>query len=453
LICLILWPNYLALALPGLPWITALRLTGIPMAALLLICLSTSKGFRDDLNGALAATPGVRLIWIVFVAMQFVTLPFSKYIADSISKTMIQQIEWASVFLVSVWVCRIPGRANRYLLLIALLAAPLFLLIPLEAKHHKVLWSGHIPALLKVDDPVAAIILGGQIRGATGEYRAKATFTTPLGLGEYMACLAPFALHAIIMGRSWLLRLGAVVVLGLGWYSIRAADARLGVVGYLVSFVLYVLYWGLARLRRDRRDLVASAVAYAYPALVAVTALAVETVKPLHDLVLGGAATQASNAARQAQLERGIPKILANPIGHGTGMSGTTLGYGRGEFITVDNYWLTIALDYGVVGLAAFLLVFALPIASGARAALKPATLDDPELRLLAPLVIALSAFLIMKLVFSQPDNHPLFFALAGVTVALIYRAKRAEAEARLASQAEAAPAPLPGRVLRRAAR
>ncbi|WP_309644147.1 hypothetical protein, partial [Phenylobacterium sp.] len=57
IVCLVLWPNYLAIALPGLPWITFLRLTGIPMALMLLISISTSKTFRADLSRVLSAAP------------------------------------------------------------------------------------------------------------------------------------------------------------------------------------------------------------------------------------------------------------------------------------------------------------------------------------------------------------------------------------------------------------
>src|ERR1700743_921869 len=50
---LIAWPNYLAIALPGLPWITVLRLTAFPMALLLLICLSMSHDFRTKMKQTL----------------------------------------------------------------------------------------------------------------------------------------------------------------------------------------------------------------------------------------------------------------------------------------------------------------------------------------------------------------------------------------------------------------
>ena len=74
----IVWPNYLALALPGLPWITVIRLTAFPMAFLLLISLSTSVSFRSELRQSLRAVPGLWLAFLVFVVMQFVTIAFSR---------------------------------------------------------------------------------------------------------------------------------------------------------------------------------------------------------------------------------------------------------------------------------------------------------------------------------------------------------------------------------------
>src|SRR3546814_9768945 len=66
LIALPLWPNYLAIALPGMPWITLLRIIGAPMILLLLIALSVSAEFRRGLCASLDATAPV---WKMLVAL------------------------------------------------------------------------------------------------------------------------------------------------------------------------------------------------------------------------------------------------------------------------------------------------------------------------------------------------------------------------------------------------
>lgn len=429
LIILILWPNYLALALPGLPWITGLRLAGFPMAFFFLICLSTSKEFRAELGEAMRSVPYLWVVLTVFVVMQFITIPFGKSPPAGAQRALLQQVNWTSMFLIGAWVGRTPGRAQRYIILAMLLAIPISAIDILEAHEQKVLWVGHVPSFLKVDDPSAALILSSAIRGATGLYRVKATFSTPLGLAEYLALLTPFALHMFFGQNRFLTKAVGLLLLPFLFYCIRMTDARLGIVGLLVSILAYVLFWGLLRLFRNRTDLFAAAVVYAYPALFCTAAAAVLFVHRLNVMVFGGGAQEASNEARKNQLHMAIPKIIANPIGHGPGGSGAAMGYAAGDFITIDNYYLNLALDYGVIGITAFLAMFLMVITAGVRATVRSAQIREKEITLLVPLTVVMSAFLVIKLVFSQPDNHPLVFAMLGLLVGLIYRVQAANAQ------------------------
>jgi hypothetical protein len=217
--------------------------------------------------------------------------------------------------------------------------------------------------------------------------------------------------------------MSGVLFLPVVFYCVRLTDARLGVVGFLVSIMLYFLFWGLLRLRRNGRDLLAATIVYAYPALFAAAAAAVTFIRPVHTVVFGGGAQAASDQARRTQLFMGMPKVVENPIGFGAGGSGGAMGYAPGDFITIDNYYLSVALDYGVIGLVVFPGIFLIVIAWAVRMMLHTADSKDRELGLLTPLAVALSAFLVIKIVFSQQDNHPLIFMMLGILVALSYRA------------------------------
>lgn len=435
IVSLIIWPNYLALALPGLPWITVIRLTGFPMTFLLLICLSTSASFRSELRQSLRSVPGLWAAFIVFTAMQFLTLGFSKSIPSSIQRALLQQVNWTAVFVVCAWIFRKPGRAERYVALFVLLSLPVILVTVLESRQQKLLWTGHVPSFLKIDDPTAAAAMTGSVRGATGQYRAKATFSGPLGLGEYLAMMTPFCIHIALGAYRPILRIGAAVLVPAIFMCFILADSRLGIVGFLVSVLLYGLFWGLIKMRRERGSILAATVVYAYPAVFAMAMVGVMFVGKLHRMVFGGGAQAASNAARQNQIHMAIPRFFENPFGHGASQSGTALGYSADSFVTVDNYYISLALEYGIIGISAFLAIFGTAIVFGARSAMTPVALRDRELSLLAPLTIALSAFLVIKGVFSQQDGHPLVFAMLGMVVALAYRVS-------VAMQAEAQPQP-----------
>ncbi|MDP3769121.1 MAG: O-antigen ligase family protein, partial [Dehalococcoidia bacterium] len=290
-----------------------------------------------------------------------------------------------------------------------------------------VLWVDHVPSFLKIDDPVAASLLGAHTRGATGLYRVKATFSTALGLAEYISLLTPFAIHFAVGPYSRITKLLGVIALPVIFYIVRLTDARLGVVGFLGSFLLYSLFWGLLRFRRTRGDLVSATIVYSYPTIAAAIMILINSSHRLNSLVFGGNAQNASNNAREVQLAMGVPKILENPIGHGAANSGPSMGYAEGAFVTVDNYYLTLGLDYGVFGLTCFLALFLIAIAYAVRWGVVSVDREDPELLLLMPLAAALASFLVIKSVFSQPDNHPIIFLFLGMIVALAYRAMQGD--------------------------
>ncbi|THD65099.1 hypothetical protein [Phenylobacterium sp.] len=439
LMSLVLWPNYLALALPGLPWITAIRLAGVPMAMLFLVSLSISRTFRGEMKAVALTIPGFWMWFAVFVAIQLITIGIAKSPGAAIQKGVIQQVNWVIVAAIAAWVCRIPGRAERYIILIMFTAIPMLTLQLLELAVHHVLWAGYVPSFLKIDDAIGMNIFASQVRSATGLYRTKVTFTTALGMAEYISLLTPFAIHFALGRYRMPLRVFGFVMVPVIFLSVRLTDARLGVIAFLISVMLYMLFWGMMRFRRNRRDLLAATIVYAYPAVFSAAGLLVMAVKPVKELVFGGGAAAASNAARNTQIHMAIPKMLLYPLGHGGGGAGQAMGYGAGEFIAIDNYYLVFGLDYGMIGVITFIGIFLLIIAWSVRSALVAGNSRDRELSLMIPAACSMSAFLVIKLVYGQADYHSFLFMLVGMCVALIGRV-RDEAQA-FVDRTTAAPA------------
>lgn len=427
LISRVLWPNYLALQLPGLPWITALRLFSFPMGFLLLISLSTSPQFRREAYESIRSARGLLTCLVGLTVMQFITLPFSKDLSASMQYAMLDLIYMGGMIVVGGWAARTPGRATRYVNLMMLLAIPIIVITVVEVRVQNVLWNGHVPAFLKVNDPAAVRALSAVTRnGADGVYRAKATFTTALGLAEYLAILTPFFIHYAAFGRNLFIRAANILALPLSFYCIIATDARLGVVGFLISLLAYLLYWGIGRFARNRQDLIGASVVYGYPAFFVLVLAAVLSVHRLRVMVLGGGEAASSNEARASQIAEGVPHVFSNPIGHGLGQAANYLGYGADDFITIDNYFLSVALETGPIGLIAFIGIFASVILAFIRLSIRnPKFSEDPELALLLPISVSFSAFLVIKLVFSQTDSHMLLFAMVGLGSGLLYRASQ----------------------------
>lgn len=428
IVALLCWPDYLALTLPGLPWITAIRLVGMPLAVTLLICASMSRAFRAQLADTLSATPIIGKFLLAFVAIALLSVAFSREPGESFSKFIVAQVYWTSIFLCAAFTFRKPGRIVTFSYILWGAAIFVCLIAVWEWRLQRLPWLGHIPSFLAVQDPSVQNILSAKARAAAGIYRTQSKFTTPLGLAEFMALSAPFMLFLSTTHKRLFVRLAALATLPLMFFVIILADSRLGVVGFFMAILIYILVVGILRWRADKESLLAPAIVISYPVLFSAFIAATFLIGRLRVMVWGGGAQQFSTDSRKEQYLKGIPMILERPWGHGMGQGGQTLHYtNRAGDVSIDAYYLSIALEFGIIGFFVYFGMFLAGIYYGATALLKP---RSPEVRYLVPLIIALINFFIIKSIFSQQENHPLVFAMLGAVVALVWRAQREGKEA-----------------------
>ena len=104
-------------------------------------------------------------------------------------------------------------------------------------------------------------------------------------------------------------------------------------------------------------------------------------------------------------------------------MGGETLGFGRdqGGVLTIDTYYLSILLEYGAIGFIVYYGMFAIAIYNGGKKGLFSKTLSEDK-SFIVPITVSLIAFIVMKSVLSQQDNHPVVFMMLGALVALFER-------------------------------
>lgn len=421
----IIWPQYIAVSLPGLPWMTPTRLILFALSATFLYSLATSSALRAQ---ALAIASDARAFWIAFVVwevMQFITIPVSPDIGQSAKKAIDNQFEFTCLFFIGCIVFYRPGWARKISLWLIVLAAICCIDGLIEQRNGAPPWAGHIPSFLRVDDNYLATVLGSQARSADGIYRVRGPFSNSLTLAEYLACCMPFILHWLFRGKSVAMK----ALLGLGWLlvvvGIVITTSRLGLVGALIGHIVYLALWAYRRAKTDTGTMAGPAAVVGAPIVIALALALILSSNTLTTKFFGGGAQQASNAARDEQLAMAIPKVAANPFGHGLGMSGGTLGFvSPSGIITVDNYFITTVLDLGVVGLAAFVAMWLTAAATAARVYLRA---RDDEMELAGALAAMFVTSIIVRWVFSQEDNLPLFFILIGMTMALRARAKAAD--------------------------
>ena len=241
LIALLCWPDYLALALPGLPWITAIRLTAVPLAIIMLLCVSLSPDFRRTMKNVLNAVPQVWKLLTLFGLISFLSIAVSRDVGLSINKFIVAQLYWTLIFFASCYVFLREGRAVSFGYLIWAMVIFVCLIAVQEARHSVVPWAGRIPSFLKIEDENVQRILSGASRAATGVYRTQSKFTTPLGLAEFLALSMPFIMHLTVTGKRLWIRCGAFLTIPLIFYILIKTDSRLGMVGFFMTFLLYLI--------------------------------------------------------------------------------------------------------------------------------------------------------------------------------------------------------------------
>ena len=435
-----MWPAYIAMALPGLPWISPPRLI---VAALLLLGLSTfatSPTMRAEIASIFGAMRWVNWAFWIFWTTSVVSIGLSGAVVFSINKWINNQIYWTMLFAFAGWVALRPGaieRAARVLVWSAILVS---LDAIYEYRIQELPWVGHIPSFLTIEASYMSKIVGSQARAGTDIFRVRGTFSVSLQLAEYLSLVLPFLLHQLVAARGGWRR----VLLVAGFLAISIAafltNARSGVIGFFMSLFLYGAFAIFRYWRRERHSLLGvSALALMPAAGAAFVAISLFSGK-LHNAMYGGGMQADSSLARVQQWAMGRPKYLSHPFGHGAGRGGDVLGYfSPGGDGTIDAYYLSLLLEYGFIGFAAWIAIFSIQAVYGLRAFIDA---EDADELYAGPVAVALLNCLVIKSVLSSEINMPMAFAMLGFLAAIVVR----QTARRRAKAPAAAATPMPGR-------
>jgi len=426
---MLLWPNYLAMSIPGLPRITFLRLVGTPMAVCLMVCISTSPIFREQLSAALKNS---RLLWrtiLLFASIQTISIVFSTEKGASINIYFNMLLSWYAVFFISSYIFSKRGMAQRFAFVIWGTAVALGLLGLWENHLQALPWAGHIPSFLKINDPIVEKILAGTSRGG-GRHRVQGPFTTSLAMAEYLALTMPFLLHFMVGRFQPWVRFASVATIPLVVTATVLCQARTGLLGLAIAFIAFPMALAVLYARRYRHSMLAWMTLYLSP-LAAFLAIVVALLIPaIRIRLLGGGAEQYSTNARYQQWHMGMPKILAHPWGYGVGRGGETVGYLTPEgFPSIDSYPLRLVVEYGVIGIAVYYAYALAALFYVGRNTWK----GDPDhnhATLYIACGVCVLAFTAMQINFAQEDNQSVMFIVYGMIVGLQFVGRRATAGA-----------------------
>lgn len=421
-VTLLMWPNYLAIAIPGLPWITMARLFGGPLVVLILIHVSNCGPFREEMKAIMAESRALVTLVAVFSVLMLVSTAFSDVPFDTLNRVINAEIVWGGMFFASIWAFRRPQAIHAWALVYVVLTAAICAIAILEARKQGVLWAEHIPSFLKVEDESVQRILAGAYRLGS-IYRVVSTSTTPLSLAELLGASTALLLYAFLEIRNPFVRLGLIALDALIIYVLVLTDARLGFVSFIVGHVCYLLYYTYRVRKFQPTSLFGMSLTMVYPLAFGAVVSAVLLVGRVRNYVIGNGRNQPSNNARMEQFDLAMSKIWQSPVfGFGSGRGGPKVGFTNpAGTLTIDSYYLSILMDFGFVGFFVFYGMLILAIQRGISIGVRDLSRES---HLAIALSIFLIIFIVAKAVLSQELNHPLIFIAMGGIVALSYSAK-----------------------------
>jgi hypothetical protein len=400
-ITLFLWPKYVTIGSAGM------RMS--PYNLLILL------GFSVGMVGLLYknySTPSIGVIgWIsiaaftLLYAVRFYSDLQYGSVADSVYYDLRDFVWYGSPFLIAL-LLGIQARGLDAAIRVICIAAPILLALSfIEIATHQTIASLIIFNLnVDIDPAYATSLVATKMRD--GLFRAQAIFQHPIVFGEVMAAILPVAIACAFQRRGRILAVLAAgsAVVGCLLTGSRAAQAAL-IIGMLV--------FGLAQFAMSRKSTTWVIGLVCVPIIIPMVLGAIDY---FTELAAGqSAAEQASSHARVVMWIKGWPEFLKQPfLGHGGGSSLGIAGLkGTGGVYTIDDYYLSLLLDGGGVGLA--MLMFWLATVAAAVFFFGG---TPQERRVRAGLMAGICAVLAGQKAASIPESMSYMFFFGGLIIA-----------------------------------
>lgn len=404
-----LWPVYIHMKLGPAPILTPPRLILYAVTAFWIYDMTASPLRRGQFLVALKRSPWLSGLVFGFFILNALSVPIAEGTLYAAQEFFRQIVIWLLPFCAFVTYVRKFSEFKKLLAVTAISAGIAGAIAVMELGTGTLLAMKLSPL---ISDNATWLRITQELKSRDGVFRAQATHTHPLSLGEYLGFCAPLALGLLIGARGWMRALWVGVLLAIlgGIVATSARGALLGAAAGLGAAGALIVLRMLYNERHARfRPAVGLATVFL---IIASPVLAFGA----HKIITGEAGTSAarSSQARIDQIKIAWPKIMKRPVGgYGTGRAARIIGY-WGRTLSVDNYYLSLAVELGLPGPIVFFSMLVL-VAQTAQRRSKRAPPDQRWV--LIGLTGAMAAFAVSRSILSQTGNLSYFYLLIGAYV------------------------------------
>lgn len=398
-------PSYLGIR-AGFGLINFQRILLLPLAILILWQVMRGKGAYLRIKNSIKSIKWISILFFLFVMLRLLASIFGESPESSVRTAIYEIFSYFIIYCATAIYIDTPKRMSAVILTLSFSLVIVCGLTLIEKVSEQNLFANFSGAS-DADENFLSQALTSKMRG--GEYRAQGTFYNPLSLAHYLVTLLPlliFVKHPGILFGRWRLLFIAVVFASI-WATGSRAAALLG--------ILTIFFWSggfvlkLVKSKHGLNKFFGSAgAAGLLIGLLAAASISANTISGGN----GSDEESASTLARYSQVTLGLKSIAENPaLGIGVGLSQTVAGISVNESrVSIDNYYLSLAIETGIPVLVIFLLIIVFLIARAA-AVDKNSLLRNIGITKWA--VINFSVFLLISSLYSEV--FPIFLVLMGL--------------------------------------
>ncbi|MEI6486035.1 MAG: hypothetical protein WCO11_07185 [Sphingomonadales bacterium] len=438
---MVAWPTYVAIAIPGLPWVTPPRLVLAVMLIIMLTHFPQVAEARRKVMAVVGHDVWAFRLYLVYMVMEVIVLPLSPAPLDAVSYEVMQGVLDLSAMIVAAWLFADIRNVPKLMRILVLGAIVTMLVTIVENLMQRPPWMGYIPSLFRIDSELIESYLSPQARVGDNRYRVRATFGVVLYYSQYLGIILPPMLYQMWRMPGWRRAL-AVLMLPLILQTVWYCNAR---TAFVALFVSLFGYGGLVLTRqiffRRRGDGLQSGILVAV-ILLAIVGLAgaIASSHRLQMYTFGGSQHVGSNEVRDLQWRNALRAVARNPIGVGMGVQLPDVGIVSSRGIAViDSFYINLLVGVGPIGFIAFmgcmLRVAWLGLMTFMRA-------EDELEEWGGALALSVINFVIAAYVISYSDNNYLVFTfLVGILALHRHQQLRLAAAGRIPKEALPSPA------------
>ncbi|MGH6811193.1 MAG: O-antigen ligase family protein [Methylocella sp.] len=402
----VLWPRYAYLPMGPLPNMTISFLAAAAACGCIVFRLLQGGSFRRRFFQPINAERTLVAMLILWYAWRVICDLLGENPSLSFFYTFQDATSLAYMFVIGAVVAADPTGRRFVFRTLILVTVIVCLIGVLESRTQRQILTMLGLNLGGLSSSALSQVLTPTVRD--GVYRARSVFAHPIVFGQFAACMAPLAWHVFRHDSSRMFRLFALAALALIPAAIYLTHARSGFVALAAAVAVTLGLIMIRKIKQGGSGLVVAGV-------IAVTTLAAAIAASglLEQLVQGRTTEEVeSSAARQLMFERGTLALEESPVsGYGEGAAVFKAGNNSGVEggVTLDNYYINIAVDFGYLGLLIFFVFAGVFFYRGYQLSVSPKA-NDEDAGIAGSITASAAALLGTMTILSTPDNMSLFY-------------------------------------------